>query len=563
MTRVVAIGLDAVDHDVVTQLRRARKLPNLTRLAATGATVDLVADVDYRAEWPWDEFVTGRAASSLRYWSTVTFSPYDYAAFMRGAPDAEPFFAMGDDTTVVAFDVPKVIRSPNVAGVQILGWGAHSPQYPLGSTPEGELEAVRARFGRHPGVPIEYHGEWHQPEYLTRFAAAQSAGIGTRAEILRWLASRTPAWNLLLTLVGETHQLGHMTAHGFGGRLAHAPSATTARQAMTTVLEAADALVGDVLAWVARDTTVVVFSVQGMEPADYETTAILVPEILLRATIGESRLPDVDLAPWRRGGCAPVIPAEWDSPLGWTSRRFRGHRREATRTAARRRARAAAAAHAPAALDAWRRLRDHVVDHHEPDPDLRIPTTHPARDESMNTWHLSTWYRDAWPRMPAFVIPGFSDAQIRINLAGRERDGIVERDDYTRACDQVEAVLRGCRNAATGAPVVREVHRVRADDPYAPDGPPADLVVHLEGADAVEHPSAGAVGPMVAPRTGAHTRHGFAYLAGPGITAGARGTFPVCDLPATIAALLEAHPVTRLDGHPFLEGPATDSLSPG
>jgi predicted AlkP superfamily phosphohydrolase/phosphomutase len=170
----------------------------------------------------------------------------------------------------------------------------------------------------------------------------------------------------------------------------------------------------------------------------------------------------------------------------------------------------------------------------------------------MNSWHIATWYRDAWPRLPAFVIPGFSDAQIRINLAGRERDGIVARDDYHRACDDVERVLRACRDGATGASIVRAVDRVRADDPFAPDGPPADLIVQLEGADAIEHPDLGPVGPVVAARTGGHTANGFAFLAGAGIAPGPRGEFAVCDLSATLVDLLGTRSVAPLEGRQYL-----------
>jgi hypothetical protein len=225
------------------------RLPHLAQLHARAATAELRAEPDYRSEYPWGEFGTGRRASSLRYWTTVTFTPDDYAAFMRGAPDAEPFYALDDGATVIAFDVPKLIRSPRVRGVQVMGWGSHSPQYPPGSIPEGELAPLLDRFGPHPGLPIEYAGEWHQPDYLTRFGAANATAIRTRAEILRWLASRTPDWDLLVTLIGETHQLGHMTTHGFTGRLTQAPTAPVARHAFESALEAVDAVVGEVQQW--------------------------------------------------------------------------------------------------------------------------------------------------------------------------------------------------------------------------------------------------------------------------------------------------------------------------
>jgi len=210
---------------------------------------------------------------------------------------------------------------------------------------------------------------------------------------------------------------------------------------------------------------------------------------------------------------------------------------------------------APALLDARRRLRRTTPT--PPDVAPEGPAALPLHDRSMDYWHPAAFYRDAWARLPAFVIPGYSDAQVRINLAGREREGLVARDDYERECDDVEAFLRACRDGATGAPVVRDVHRVRGDDPESPEGPPADLIVQLEDADALEHPEVGAVGPMVAMRTGGHSMAGFADVAGPGITPGGRGTVRAYDISATIAALLGARPVVSLDGRSFLDPAAS------
>ena len=102
-------------------------------------------------------------------------------------------------------------------------------------------------------------------------------------------------------------------------------------------------------------------------------------------------------------------------------------------------------------------------------------------------------------------------------------------------------------------PLVRDIIRMRDEDPNAPDGPTADLIVQLHGTDALEHPDLGAVGPIVPVRTGAHTTNGFAYLTGPGITPGARGTHAVCDLSATVATLVGAGSGPRLDGRSILD----------
>ena len=85
-----AIGLDAVDDTLLNRLVREGRLPHLERLRARSATVALTSPVDFRAEAPWTEFVTGRRPSTLRYWTTVTFVPESLDAHIRGAPDVEP-----------------------------------------------------------------------------------------------------------------------------------------------------------------------------------------------------------------------------------------------------------------------------------------------------------------------------------------------------------------------------------------------------------------------------------------------------------------------------------------
>jgi hypothetical protein len=548
VSRVIAIGLDAVEGTLLDRLVREGRLPHLARLRARSATVALTSPVDFRAEAPWTEFVTGRRASTLRYWTTVAFLPESFDAHMRGAPDVEPFYAFGDEVTVVAFDVPKVVRSPRVRGVQILGWGAHSLQYPRGSMPDGELAAVHDRFGSHPGLPLEYAGGWNQPEYLARFARVQADAIRSRREILRWLAQRTPDWNLLLTLVGETHQLGHVTAHGFvGGRFADVSTAGIARRGIEGALAAIDDLVGDVVAWAPDDATVIVFSVHGIGEDDDGAAASVLPELLYRRATGAHRLPPSDLAAWRARGGGPIVPPRWQSPFAWTLDAFPDQSAPTRIESARAYAGHLLRRWAPAVLHARQRLR-HSSAVPEPEPDVQLPLS----DHSMDYWHPATFYRDAWPTLPAFVVPGYSDVHVRLSVAGRERAGVIDPDDYARACADVEDFLWKCRDGATGARAVREIHRVRADDPLAPDGPPSDLVVQLEGVDALEHPDVGAAGPMVAMRTAGHTTRGFAFVAGNGIAPGPRGTVEVCDVSATIAALLGARSPAPLDGTAFV-----------
>jgi predicted AlkP superfamily phosphohydrolase/phosphomutase len=155
------------------------------------------------------------------------------------------------------------------------------------------------------------------------------------------------------------------------------------------------------------------------------------------------------------------------------------------------------------------------------------------------SWSQPMWYRHRWPSMPWFALPSFSDGHVRINVAGRERDGIVALDDYGRACDALEATLVRAVDPRTGEPIVDEVIRLRDGDVLAPDGPGADLVVTFRApADSLAHPDCGIVGPFAFPRSGSHTENGFLLVDGPGIPHAELDVHPALDVPPTLLRLL-------------------------
>jgi predicted AlkP superfamily phosphohydrolase/phosphomutase len=151
----------------------------------------------------------------------------------------------------------------------------------------------------------------------------------------------------------------------------------------------------------------------------------------------------------------------------------------------------------------------------------------------------TSWYRPHWSKMKAFVIPSFSDCHIRLNVRGRERDGMVELDDYDQVCDDVERELRLLVDARTNEPIVGEILRPRRDDPMAEIGPAPDLIVSFTHvADAIRHPALGVVGPCPLMRMGEHTPNGWAAIVTPEGGSEDLGTFEPRDLTATVVDLL-------------------------
>jgi predicted AlkP superfamily phosphohydrolase/phosphomutase len=156
--------------------------------------------------------------------------------------------------------------------------------------------------------------------------------------------------------------------------------------------------------------------------------------------------------------------------------------------------------------------------------------------------------------MRAFALPSFYDGRIRLNLCGRERDGLVAADDYDRVCDELEQLVGECRDPRTGRPVVRQVERPAAgSDPRRLDTAQADLVVEWNACTAAfEHPTLGVVGPLPFRRTGGHTGpSGFAFVAGEGFEPVDLGVASSFDVAASIAGLLAGHAVDGLSGSPL------------
>ena len=64
-----------------------------------------------------------------------------------------------------------------------------------------------------------------------------------------------------------------------------------------------------------------------------------------------------------------------------------------------------------------------------------------------------------WSSTPYFPMPMDQAGYVRVNLRGRERDGIVAPEDYEAVCQQLERGFLGLQDAESGAPLVRRISR--------------------------------------------------------------------------------------------------------
>ena len=382
-------------------------------------------------------------------------------------------------------------------------------------------------------------------------------GARRRADVSNWLLRRFPDWQLFVTVLSETHSAGEQLWHGVDPThpAAAAPTADLAGRRLREVYRAVDDAVGRLLAGLDDDVVTIVFSMHGAAGnlADVPSM-VLLPELLWRLQTGTSRFVD-RTGTGGTGFDGPVVPDG-----GWTAS-VRGSLRPLPTAFERARRRTSGEL---ARAKAWWRHRSSSAD-----PDVTVGVLgHPILPEttlspeevgvprSSVAWQIPLEYQASWPELEAFALPTFYDGRIRLNVRGRERDGIVAPEDYERVCDRLEREILACRHGHTGEPLVARIDRLRADDPLAPGGPDADLqVVWATATDTLVHPVAGRIGPVPYRRTGGHSPRGFAFVAGPGIEPGDLGTRSVLDVTATVVEFLGRPSATALEGVPLVVDP--------
>jgi hypothetical protein len=156
-----------------------------------------------------------------------------------------------------------------------------------------------------------------------------------------------------------------------------------------------------------------------------------------------------------------------------------------------------------------------------------------------------------WKSTPAFALASDLQGYVRINLKGREREGIVDPgDEYDNLCTTIEDGLRSFVDADSGEPLVADVGRASEIFPPGDRHPGLpDMVVRWNPNPASAHReiTSGLYGSVPWPtpgkhpsgRSGNHRAEGFLVASGPSIPRGPlRNEAHIQDLLPTIHALL-------------------------
>lgn len=478
MNRTIVIFLDAFDFSLAQRYLARGDMPALARLSGESSQWWLDHGSARRSGLAAEHYAAGVTPAAYGRYSAVHFDPVTYEVWSESTT-VDPFTTQLDLDNVV-FDLPyfDLERSPGTVGMT--NWGAHDPGTQRVAQPAALEQEIISRFGHYPAGDWIYAYTWPSPEDCITMGNDLAHALEKRTDIACWLLEeRFPNWSLAQVAVSEAHSAIEALYHGIDvdHPLAAVSSAPAAGESMRRVYQGIDKLI-DRLSTRFSDANLVVVSMHGMGPNKSDVPSMsLLPELLYRFETGQQRFDPqpcgVDSAD--SDVRLPVVRNNWQQSMraGLVPLADAGSVRRKLRRWHRRRA--------------LKRARGHACLVHDLD------------------WIPASAYRAQWPLMRAFALPAFYDGRVRVNLAGRERRGIVPRGQYDALLDEICALLNALTVSGTGQPAVGQIERYEGD-PMQLSASDADLViVWSDVITSLAHPTLGEIGPLPMRRTGGHT----------------------------------------------------------
>lgn len=494
MRRVLAVVLDTVDAGLALEWAADGRLPTLGRLLREGSLARLRTLGELYPESVWPSLTTGASVGRHGVYNWRVIRPGTYTLAWAPSGRDRPFWAELADAGRPAIVVDAPFTRPlGAEGItEVVGWGQRAAPLEASSPPD-LLDAVRRRHGRYPRWVDAHYARGVRSARRLLTTLERMAAVRTR--LVADLMRERP-WSLCLAVYWETHAAGHEFHRHLdpGGWGYDARAATALGDGLLRSYQAADRGLGELVAAAGEDCDVVAISGMGLR----------------RNATGEHALAELLR---RMGHLVPARPPTTLRPLHalrgalpW-SIRFRLHRR----------------------------------------------LSQEQRDRAMQAMWLQ---RTDWGRTRAFSQPEPGHGWIRLNVAGREPEGLVAPGAEARALeDEIAGELGRLTNADTGEPVVSGVLRRGdvGDGPRAGDLP--DLTLRFPTGSLVRrvrHPELGVWDEQLrdVPYT-EHSGEGFLVAAGPGVRAGSSTEGVAEDVPATLLALSGVDPPGTMDGAPL------------
>ncbi len=489
---VLAIGIDAAESTLVRQMIDQGELSSLRSLLAAGKWLEVRSPSTIGSGAVWPTFLTGEEPATHGIYSEWKWLPETMSLRRYEGHHLTPFWKTWAErgVSVGVFDVPFAPPVGVTNGFEVCEWWAHdSTAAGLRANPE-PVRSLVAEVTAHPLSANRFFTSTPESKSnLKELAAACSEGARLRATLVQRLIKQTNP-HVSLVVFPELHHAGHQLWHTVApdhwvyNALESNGDSPDRGSLLRDVYRAVDQQIGALADSVSSDTTVMVFALHGMRPS-LGFPAFLGPLLCER---GFSALENWRSQSWTKRALSLFAATKRRAPAGLKKLYYQVTPITATYKLAR-------------------------------------PTMLPAYD---------------WSRTRAFSLPTDQYGWIRINLIGRESQGVVPPDEYDALCTELKQMLLSLASEE-GELLVHEVRRTAADAAAARVNPLPDLVVHWRDAafsSSLKLKGSRVQAQMVGKKsTGQHTTPGFCIYRGNGESSH-DGVVEAKDLSRLIAASL-------------------------
>jgi len=279
--RIVVIGLDSCDPDLILRWSKEGHIPHITSMLESGVWARLMSTRNLFDDSPWPSFNTGVNPAKHAF--------YDFQQLKRGTTeiiraDARhcryfPFWWLlrNAGKKVAVFDVPKTYPIEGIDGIQISAWGEHYPLLKRSSLPLPIAEELNFRFGkyRHPKEIIE-------PRRISqemRLYKTMISGIDNKLGASIYVMDQED-WDLYISVFSESHYGGHQFFHYSDERhwAFDSRKASLIGEPLPHIYSQIDSAIDELFRRVPDEATFFIVSVHGIE-TNYSANH-LVPTIL-------------------------------------------------------------------------------------------------------------------------------------------------------------------------------------------------------------------------------------------------------------------------------------------
>jgi predicted AlkP superfamily phosphohydrolase/phosphomutase len=277
--KILFLGLDAMDRDLIFQWADAGVLPTFRSLMERGTFGPTQNPPALFVGAIWPSFFSGVSpARHGRYcYEQIVTGTYTIQRFRPWHLKRQPFWSSLSRAgrRVALVDVPKSPLTTDLNGIQLQDWGTHDPEpgFPFQTWPPRLAAELTARFGSEPVG--DCNNIDRSAAGIRAFCRDLKARIQTKTEICQQLLDQE-SWDLFLAVFAESHCVGHQcwTIHDETHPSHQSGLALAVGDPLKEIYTALDSAVGELLARAGPDTAVFVLASHGMGP-HYDATFML------------------------------------------------------------------------------------------------------------------------------------------------------------------------------------------------------------------------------------------------------------------------------------------------